>query len=380
MKPDYRISTMEEINKIKKHKYTHVSTFSGCGGSCLGFKMAGYRTLWANEFIPAAVDTYEMNYPEVILETKDIRYVPAEMILEDIQMQKGELDVFEGSPPCSDFSMAGGRKGGKHLTKDYSDGKRQVVDDLFFEYARLLKGLQPKVFIAENVKGLTLGDIGKKVLGSEHKQSSMFEVIKDKQNEQIEQEKTIIEALTECGYTVKHKVLNAVHFGVPQTRERLFIIGVRKDLNLLPAFPKPLNYSYTVKDAIYFMNISDEEIEEVMITGKTAEIVSKLKPGQSGSDVMGKGSYFSLKRLEWNKAAGTIQQSEAKMPSTNQVHPDENRRLTIAELKRIGGFPDDFILTGTFAQQWERIGRAVSPPLMYHLAKTIKEEILDKIK
>jgi DNA (cytosine-5)-methyltransferase 1 len=383
MKPDYKIPLMSEINKVKYNGYTHVSTFSGCGGSCLGFKMAGFNTLWANEFVLAARETYEANYPEVILDGRDIRYVKPEDILNECNIKEGELDVFEGSPPCSDFSMAGKRRGGKHHRKKYSDKKEEViVDDLFFQYARLLKGLQPKVFIAENVKGLTLGDIGKKILGSENKQMSMFNSLEQQEEMNLveDNETSIIETLINCGYVVKFRVLNSANYGVPQSRERLFIIGVRNDLKLQPVFPKPLAYQYTVKDAIYNMIVSNKEKEQTMIKGKTADIVKQLKPGQSGSDVMGKGSYFSLKRLEWNKQAGTIQQSEAKMPSTNQVHPDENRRLTITELKRIGGFPDDFILTGTFAQQWERIGRAVSPPLMHYLAKAIKEEILDKAK
>ena len=352
MRPEYRIPSMNEIKKIKHNGFNVVSTFSGAGGSCLGYRMAGFKVLYANEFIPAAQETYKANHPDSYLDTRDIRQVKAKEILKITGLKKGEIDIFDGSPPCASFSTAGKREEGWGQVKKYSDTE-QRVDDLFFEYARLLKELQPKVFIAENVSGLVKGTA-----------KGYFKII--------------MQELKSCGYRVKASVLNAKWLGVPQSRERLIFIGVRKDIGIDPVFPKPFRYFYTLKDAIGDLNIKPES--ETKLTPKTLEIVKKLKPGQSGSDILGKNKYFSLRRLEWDKPAGTVQQSEAKMASTNQIHPDENRKLGIAELKRVCAFPDDFILTGTFEQQWERLGRAVPPLMMKEIAKTVEREILCKVQ
>src|SRR3954468_19918276 len=103
---------MSEINAQPWNGFTVASTFSGCGGSSLGYKMAGFRVLWANEFIPAAQDTYRANHPSTLLDTRDIRIVQPEDLLEAIGMRAGELDLFDGSPPCASFSTAGIREGG----------------------------------------------------------------------------------------------------------------------------------------------------------------------------------------------------------------------------------------------------------------------------
>ena len=152
-KPPYRVPSMAEIAALPWNGYSAVSTFSGCGGSSLGYKMAGFRVLWASEFIPAAQDTYRANHPATILDTRDIRNVQASDILGAIGMEPGDLDLFDGSPPCASFSTAGKREAGWGKVKAYSDTK-QRTDDLFFEYSRLVKGVQPKVFVAENVSGL----------------------------------------------------------------------------------------------------------------------------------------------------------------------------------------------------------------------------------
>ena len=148
---------MAEINALDWNGLNAISTFSGCGGSSLGYRMAGYRVLYANEFIDAARDTYNANKRDyTYLDGRDIRTVTSESILEIIKLKKGELDLLDGSPPCASFSTAGKREKAWGKVKKYSD-KAQRVDDLFFEFARLLEGLQPKTFIAENVSGLIKG-------------------------------------------------------------------------------------------------------------------------------------------------------------------------------------------------------------------------------
>src|SRR5687767_12534658 len=119
-KPPYRVPSMAEIAAVPWNGFTAVSTFSGCGGSSLGYKMAGFRVLWANEFIPAAQEVYRANHPATILDTRDIRTVQPEDILDAIKLKPGQLDLFDGSPPCASFSTAGAREAGWGKVKKYS--------------------------------------------------------------------------------------------------------------------------------------------------------------------------------------------------------------------------------------------------------------------
>lgn len=362
MKPEYRVPSMKEIEKIPHNGFNVVSTFSGAGGSCLGYRMAGFKVLYANEFIPAAQETYKANHPDSYLDTRDIREVKADDILEITGLKKGEIDIFDGSPPCASFSTAGKREKGWGQVRKYSDTK-QRVDDLFFEYSRLLRDLQPKVFIAENVSGLVKG-----------KAKGYF--------------KMIMQELKSCGYRVKASVLNAKWLGVPQNRERLIFIGVREDLNIEPVFPKPFSYFYTVEDA--FKNLPAENEVQAQELRESAKkyirgwygVLKEIPKNPSriikGSAVKS-GSYFNLSRLSFHHPSDTICQRNGEKSASGNCHPIEDRKLTIYELKRICAFPDDFILTGTFEQQWERLGRAVPPLMMKEIAKTVEREILCKI-
>jgi|APSaa5957512535_1039671.scaffolds.fasta_scaffold02993_22 DNA (cytosine-5)-methyltransferase 1 len=359
---------MEVIRNIPHNYYNVISTFSGCGGSSLGYKMAGYKVLWANEFIPAAQECYKVNHPTTFLNIKDIRKVQPEDILKEINYQ--EVDILDGSPPCASFSMAGKREKLWGKEKKYSD-TTQRVDDLFFEYIRIVKGVQPKIFIAENVAGLTMG-VAKNILGS-----NQFDMFND-------QKDTILYQLENAGYKVDYMILNAKYFGVPQNRPRLFIIGVRKDLNKKPIFPtRTTEIPFTLKEALVNVNNSKEDINESLTQEKyeAYKYIIKLKPGETGDMYHPKDSWFSLKRLEWDKPPGTVQQSHGSPGfASGTIHPERNGNLTIPELKRVQSFPDDFILTGPFVKKYERIGRSVAPLQMMAISKTIQLKILDKLE
>lgn len=359
-KPKYKVPSMKEIELTNWNGFKVVSTFSGCGGSCLGYRMAGYKVIYANEFVEEAQKTYKANHPNSYLDTRDIRNVTAEDILKITGLKKGELDLFDGSPPCSGFSIAGKREKGWGTEKKYSDNKKQQVENLFFEYSRLLKELQPKVFVAENVGGLVKGKV-----------KGYF--------------KLILQELKDCGYEVKAQLLNSQWLGVPQARERIIFIGVRKDLNVKPVFPKPLNYYYTIKDA--FENLPPSNYESAKILREKAKRYTWYKlliqmpknnhKRMNGGDITG-GSYFNLKRESLYLPSSTI--TAGGGAANGSCHPLEDRKFTIEELKRLSGVPDDFILTGTFEKQWERLGRLVPSVMMFHIAKTIEKEILCKIK
>ena len=366
VKPKYEVPSMEEIEKIPWNGYKVVSTFSGGGGSCLGYRMAGYHVIWANEFVEEAQRTYRANHKDTFLNTSDIRMVTPENILKEAGLQVGELDLFDGSPPCCAFSMCGKREKGWGKKNNYSDSKVQRADDLFFEYTRLLKGLQPKVFIAENVNGLVLG-----------KAKGYF--------------KEILKALKDCGYVAEARLVCSEYLGVPQTRHRIIFQGVRNDISekygLVPCYPKPLWYTYTLLDA--FKNLPESNDEEAKKLIKECENqawcrVLKKMPKNPPKKVSGSkyinGSYFNLSRESLNNPCSTVCQRSGCISASGNSHPLEDRKFTISELKRIMSVPDDFVLTGNYEQQWERLGRMVPPIMMKNISLTVKEEILDKIQ
>lgn len=362
-KPKYQVPSMQEIEAIPWNGFNAISTFSGAGGSCLGYKMAGFRVLWASEFIPAATQVYRLNHPNSILDTRDIRKVQPQDILDAIGLQQGEVDLLDGSPPCASFSTASKREKGWGQVKKYSDTK-QRVDDLFFEYARIVRGIQPKVFVAENVSGLVKG-----------KAKGYF--------------KLILKELKSCGYIVKAKLLDAQWLGVPQARQRVIFVGVRKDLGLQPAYPKPLGYRYSVREAILWIDALNSRHYQVHYPVEAATDISRFAIGDEWDNVPvgGKSNkYLSLCKPHLDKPCNTVTQTlglgtgpNGEKSGATVMHPTEKRRFSIAELKRICAFPDDFQLTGTYAQQWERLGRAVPPVMMKYIAQAIRDQVLNKL-
>lgn len=367
-KPPYRVPLMSEIVQIPWNGFTVASTFSGCGGSSLGYRMAGFKVLWANEFIPAARETYEANKaPYTILDGSDIRTVKGRAVLKLLGLKRGELDLLDGSPPCSSFSVSGKREKGWGEVRKYSDTK-QRTDDLFFEFIRLLDELRPRTFVAENVAGLVRGTA-----------KGMF----------ID----FLKRMKAVGYNVGCRVLDAKWLGVPQSRTRTIFIGIRNDLGTDPQFPTPLPYTYSVRDAL--PDLAGKAMHKqggyriTDCTSKPAPTVlasqcgmfeetsierfaigaeyDKLKEGEQSS------KYFNLIRADRNQPSPTILASHGNLGMAGVTHPTEKRKFTIPEVIRICGFPDDFILTGTYEQQWERLGRAVPPVMMSHIARSVSE-------
>lgn len=358
----YKVPTMQEVlEKEKEEKFKVVSLFAGGGGSSTGYRMAGGKILAINEFVEKAQESYNANYPSTYIFKEDVRELTGEIILKTLNLKKGELDILDGSPPCSAFSMCGIREKGWGKDKKYSDNKVQRVDDLFFEYLRILKEVQPKVCVAENVKGLISGD-AKKYL------------------------KEILKGFQEAGYNIKAKVLYACDYGVPQSRPRLIFIGIRNDIeyndNILGSrFPKKLynkNNFITLNEAFETLVNTKEDLELAEIKNKDSKIYNILvntKPGDSfsvaNSKLYNKHSFFSHYKLDLNKISFTC------TTSRDLYHPD-NRYMTLGELKRILSIPDDYINLGTVSQQVERLGRMVAPLMMKAIAENIYNKILSK--
>lgn len=356
----YNLDYVKE--QSKKDLFNVVSLFAGAGGSSTGYRLAGGKVLAINEFIKEAQRVYSVNYPDTYIFKQDVRKLTGAMILEKISLKVGELDILDGSPPCASFSMAGNRSADWGKIKKYSDSI-QRTDDLFFEYARLVKELQPKVFIAENVKGLTTGEAST-LLGSE--QMGLFG----------EHENTIYYALTKAGYNVRYKVLNAKHYGVPQARERVIFIGVRKDIDKIITYPKKCKEYVSVKEAIDDLK---NDIKEDKVWNQKDTMIKKLHPLVEEGDsfelvyekIYGKKSWFSVIKIDRNKPCNTILTNYG-----NLQHYTENRMLTIAEVIRLSGFPEDFYTGEVYSKRYERIGRAVPPLMMRDVAKHVYNTIL----
>ena len=319
-----------------------ISFFSGCGGSSLGYKLAGVNVLYANEFVPKASETYKLNFPNTIMDTRDIRTIQPQEVLDKINLKVGELDFLDGSPPCASFSTAGKREKGWGKVKAYSDTK-QRTDDLFYEYIRMVKEIKPKIFVAENVRGLIMG----KAKGYFNKFLAEF---------------------NKLNYNVKASLLDASYLEVPQMRKRVFIIGVRKDLNREPVFPK--KHKRLIVKPVYDKKYPVEEEAKKMPPSYLKYLVN-LKQGEQPQ-----GSFFSLKRNHLYRPSYTILATYGKGACV--MHPYENRHMSIAELKDICSFPQSFKLIGKYTDQAERLGRSVPPNMMKNIIKTLRKEVFNE--
>ena len=283
---------------------TVISTFAGAGGSSLGYHLAGYDERLAVEWDDNAAATFRLNFPNVPLYHGDIAALTADEALRLANLQPGELDVLDGSPPCQGFSTAGARK--------YDDPR----NSLFREYARLLNELQPKAFVMENVTGMVKG----------YMKQAYLEIARE---------------LRACGYRVKGAVMNAMYFNVPQSRERVIIIGAREDLGIEPTHPtpqtRPTPLSKVIPDAV-------------------ASRSQKINP--------------------WISAARPVC-TITKTPYAGLIRTKNGtREPTLDELKTLGSFPPDFQFAGGKMRAWERIGNSVPPNLMRAIALHVKEHIL----
>ncbi|MVM36069.1 DNA (cytosine-5-)-methyltransferase [Spirosoma sp. HMF4905] len=331
--------------------YKVISTFSGIGGSSQGYKQAGLRVIASVEFLDYQAENYRLNHPTTHLYQGNIRDLDPLAILADHELQPGELDILDGSPPCSSFSTNGIVSEGWGKVKDYGN-KKQRTDDLFYEFIRFLTVIKPKVFVAENVSGLIKG----KSIGHFN---------------------NFLRAFKAAGYITKAKLMNAANYGVPQARERVIFQGVRSDLNLEPVYPGSVGKIVTAAQALKGVII--DTTEDVSLSEIYRTYYSRTFPGEGmdkGSMRVGDGyKWFSCKRLHAHKPAFTL----TAHVGSDLTHWSEPRNLYIGELKRLQSFPDNYILTGSRSRQAEGIGRSVPPKMMEAIGRSIATQILDKV-
>ena len=288
---------------------TVISTFAGCGGSSLGYKLAGFKELLAVEWDQNAVDTFRLNFPEVPVYHGDIAKLTGAECMRLAGVNVGELDVFDGSPPCQGFSTAGKRK--------FDDPR----NSLFKEYARLIQELQPRVFVMENVTGMVKGCMKQAYL-------------------------TIIQTLRDCGYRAKGEMLNAMYFNVPQSRERVIIIGVRNDIGIEPSHPKPQTRPISVKQI--WPEFNGRVVERRK--GKNDK-THKYRPTTAPAPTIPKcGGHIEI--------------------------DGQRKRWPHDVAKKIATFPQEFTFVGCTTEKAARIGNSVPPNLMRSIAEHICKEIL----
>ena len=312
---------------------TVISTFSGCGGSSLGYSMAGYREVLAVEWDDNAVATFRLNFPEVPVYHGDIAKLSVEECLRLAGVEVGELDVLDGSPPCQGFSTAGKR--------NLDDERNQ----LFREYVRLLRGLQPRAFIMENVSGMVKGKM--KLVFAE-----------------------ALRELKASGYKVSARLLNAMYFNVPQSRQRMIFVGVREDVGKEPSHPKAEAMPVTVREAL--VGVVNQTFNRPLATVAT-HIWNTVQPGQNGTHYRS-GYYMNTVKVNPGKPCPTIPKV---IPGTGGLlHWQDKRTLSIEEIKRLASFGDAYQMCGSFEDKWQRIGNSVPPLFMRAIAGHVRREIL----
>lgn len=327
-----------------------LSLFSGCGGLDLGFQKAGFNIPIANEFDKLIWDTYKANHLKTTLIEGDIKNIK----LSDIKIK---VDGIIGGPPCQSWSSAGSMRG--------------IHDErgkLFYEYIRILKGLKPKFFLAENVSGM----------------------LSERHSKAVDEFKNMFES---CGYNLIIKLVNAKDYGVAQERKRVFYIGFRKDLGLNFSFPKGSTSGslkkLTLRDVIF-------DLKDIAIPALDKNKHNPLSINNNEYFVGGFSPIFmSRNRVKgWDEQAFTVQASGRQC----QIHPsapkmikqspekfifDKNakyRRMSVREIARIQGFPDDFkFIYDDLNTAYKMIGNAVPVNLAYEIAVAIKSTLNTRI-
>jgi DNA (cytosine-5)-methyltransferase 1 len=337
-KPPYQIPPLAAITSGPLSGMTCADLFAGCGAAGLGYRWAGFDVRFANEIAeaPRAACAANLGHEP---DPRDVRAVRGPDVLNALGIDVGELDLLTGSPPCTSFSLAGIRDKGWGRTREHA-GTEQTVDDLFFEFGRLLDELRPRAFAAENVTGLVRG-----------RARGYFKIIMDR--------------LRDTGYTADAAIIDASWLGVPQARQRVFIVGVRSDLGLDPDFPDPLPHRYTVRDALgESLTLGDPgELADIDI-GRFAigPEWDALRPGGKSE------RYFSLCRAHPDRPAPTLTAASTG-PAGQPVgaaaitHPTQRRKFSTAEMRRLSGMPDDFVLPGDWGAAAAAVGNCVPPPV-----------------
>ena len=390
--------TLDDLEKSSDRKlFNYITFFAGGGGSSCGYKLAGGDVRFVNEFQQVAMNDYLANFPKTPHHIcGDIKDVTGKQIMEMTGLKVGELDLLDGSPPCPPFSMSGTKQKGWGKEKTAYGMKQKNIEDLTWEQIRITGEMKPKVVVCENVKGLTMD------YASEH----LARMVNDFESH---------------GYTTVYKVLKGHQHGVPQKRERVFIVSVRNDvLDAIDmpfmcvageVFPDPEKEFVDIRGAIEDIQLNNanrveaDELIASMMKGAKWKWLKRLQKNPDkvvsvGDDVVGpwydkviahrvkwgktiperKSSFYQSRRVPWNQASHTLSEQGLMTSLAVHLHPEEDRVFTTREAARIMTLPEDYIFTGTLNQNLARIGLMVAPLCMKDLADNIYNNILKPYK
>lgn len=337
----------DENNVQPMRSFSAIELFAGAGGLALGMERAGLKSLLLSEIDKHACDTLEKNRPDWNVVRGDVSDI-------DFTPYKDKVDILSGGFPCQAFSYAGKKLG-------FEDAR----GTLFFEFARAVNETNPKVILAENVRGLLNHDDGKTL-------------------------KAIKDIIDELGYElVEPKVLKAVFYRVPQKRERLLLVAIRKDIARSVTFnwPSPYKRIMTMKDALRAGELFSTDVPESIgqkYPESKAKVLEQVPPGGYWRDLpldvqkdymkksfyLGGGKTGMARRLSWDEPSLTLTCSPAQK-QTERCHPEETRPLTVREYARIQTFPDDWTFSGPITAQYKQIGNAVPVNLASAVARSV---------
>lgn len=365
---NYRVYRSEDLKKFEQlgfmfdeepaviapepqDKFTVVELFAGAGGLALGLEKAGLHCVLLNEIDHDACNTLRMNRPQWNVVEGDVRML-------DFRHLRGDVDILTGGFPCQAFSYAG-----KKL------GFEDVRGTMFYEFARAVKEIQPLICVGENVRGLLSHDQGRTIQG-------------------------MVSVLDELGYEViPPQILKAIFHGVPQKRERLLVVGLRKDAGLSFAWPRKQKTCYTLRDALKKGSLYDSDVPQSLgqsYPKRKREIMDRIPPGgywrdlpielqkeyMKGSFHLSGGKTGMARRISWDEPCLTLTCAPAQK-QTERCHPEETRPFTVREYARIQTFPDDWNFSGSITSQYKQIGNAVPVNLAAEIGKSLVQALND---
>jgi len=339
---------------------TFIEVFAGCGGLSTGLEKAGWKPLLLVDNVKDCVATLRENHtganPDAKIVCEDVRNL-------HVHEYKGRVDLLAGGVPCQAFSQAGLRKG-------LEDSR----GNLFFDFIRLVDECEPRMFLIENVVGLTTHKNGETL-------RDILELLGTTKTNNIQ-------------YRTSYKILNAHDYGVAQKRKRVIIVGVRTapgDLEAAPAadtafeFPTPLEYKPVLRDALRNcppstgMSYPEKKAEVMRLVpagGCWINLPEEVQKQYMGKSIhSGGGKRGIARRLAWDEPSLTLTTSPCQK-QTERCHPEETRPLTVREYARIQSFPDEYVFKGSMGSQYRQIGNAVPVELGYHVGKALKRYVL----
>ncbi len=354
-----------------------LSCFSGAFGLDLGLERAGFEVIWANEIEEDFVNTIRLNRPATTIVQADMKTLDPAVVMKRLRLRPGQLDVMAGGPPCQSFSTAGRR-----LSINDARG------NLMLQYIHWVNVFRPQYFILENVRGLLSAPIkhvphvqrGKKWQPAPDETSGSAL-------------RLVLAEIAKIGYTVNYQLINAANYGVPQTRERVVLLGSRDGTVL--EFPEPTHAKVptggllpwaTLGDAL--MDLHEPEPEHATYSAARLQFLKQVPSGgnwrslptalqaeaMGGAFTSGGGKVGFYRRLSWSKPSPTVT-TAPHQKATDMCHPEADRPLSVREYARIQQFPDDWQFYGSTSQKYKQIGNAVPVGLGYSIGTTIYQAL-----